>query len=98
MESGGCEEGNMSVTSRGTERQYVEALMNCTSRFIAHVHTYALPPPLTYLMQSQRVAISWRDGVDGGVEGQPALAAEVESTDRKQKGGMITAQRLSEGF
>lgn len=42
-------------------------------------------PPFTYLMQSQGVAISWRDSVDGGVKGQPTLTAEVKPTDRKQR-------------
>lgn len=36
-----------------------------------------------YLMQRQRVAIARRDGVDRGVESQPAPAAQVEPADGK---------------
>lgn len=45
---------------------------------------YAFLPPSTYLVQSQRVAISWCDSVDRGVKGQPALVIEVVPTERKQ--------------
>lgn len=41
------------------------------------------------------MAISGRDGVDGGVEGHPALAAEVKPTERKQKGVMSVSPRTS---
>lgn len=46
-------------------------------------------PPSTYLVQSQRVSIPRRDGVDGGVKGHPALATEVKPAERKQKGVTI---------
>lgn len=36
-------------------------------------------------MQSQGVAISWCDSVDGGVKGQPALAAEVIPTETESR-------------
>lgn len=40
---------------------------------------------LPYLVQRYRVAVAWRDGVDGRVEGQPAPAAQVKPADRKQE-------------
>lgn len=39
----------------------------------------------TYLMQSQRVAVSRRDGA-GGVQGQPAFGAEVKPTGETREG------------
>lgn len=39
----------------------------------------------TYLMQSQRVAVSWRDGARG-VQGQPAFGAEVKPRGETREG------------
>lgn len=40
----------------------------------------------TYLIQSQRVSVSWCDGVHRGVEGQPAPAAQVIPTETSKMG------------
>lgn len=40
---------------------------------------------MLYLVQRQRVAVSWCDG-DGGAEGQPASAAEVKPTHENREG------------
>lgn len=41
---------------------------------------------MMYLVQRQRVAVS-RCDTDGGAEGQPASAAEVEPADENREGG-----------
>lgn len=40
---------------------------------------------MLYLVQRQRVAVSWFGG-DGGAEGQPASAAEVKPTRENREG------------
>lgn len=78
MESGGCEEHNMADAGVCDLLALNARMMFCTSC------TW-----FTYLILSQRVAVTRRDGVDGRVEGQPAPVGEVKSAERREKGGMM---------
>ena len=64
-------------------------LSECISMFTVDVISRS-----TYLMKSQRVAVSRRHSVDGGVQGQPALATEVIPAERKQKGEETMTEQL----
>lgn len=79
MESGGCEEHNMAAAVLAWD----------AGVWHLSVPSARMMSSFTYLILSQRVSVTRRDGVDGRVEGQPAPAAEVKSTERRERGGMM---------